>query len=104
MLAQLCQHFFYPFVKEIINLAKRCFFTCNHLPMKIFPYCIILFLSFMQYGFAQEVENQTIDPRLVQFSGITITADSLNPVPYTKIVDVNKHRVRPATSTATFPL
>ena len=46
----------------------------------------------MQYGFAQEVENQTIDPRLVQFSGITITADSLNPVPYTKIVDVNKHR------------
>lgn len=29
---------------------------------------------------------------LVQFSGITITADSLNPVPYTKIVDICNHR------------
>jgi hypothetical protein len=38
---------------------------------------------------AQVVEDEY---DLVQFSGITITADSLNPVPYTKILDVASHR------------
>ncbi len=38
---------------------------------------------------AQELQDNS---NLVQFSGITITADSLNPVPYAKIVDVGSHR------------
>ncbi len=29
---------------------------------------------------------------LVQFSGITLTADSLNPVPFTKIIDIGSRR------------
>lgn len=60
--------------------------------MKLLPYCIFLLFSFSQYGFSQGVLPITDDLNLVQFSGITITADSLNPVPYTKIVDVRSHR------------
>ena len=39
-----------------------------------------------------QAQNQDENSNLVQFSGITITADSLNPVPYTKIVDICMHR------------
>ncbi|MCX6277011.1 MAG: carboxypeptidase-like regulatory domain-containing protein [Bacteroidetes bacterium] len=60
--------------------------------MKIIPYCIFILFTFTQYGYSQIVENQTDNQNLVQFSGITITADSLNPVPYVKIVDVKNRR------------
>ncbi|MEI6434734.1 MAG: carboxypeptidase-like regulatory domain-containing protein [Bacteroidota bacterium] len=60
--------------------------------MKIIPYCIFIFIISTQYGFSQIVENPADNQNLVQFSGITITADSLNPVPYVKIVDVKNRR------------
>jgi hypothetical protein len=41
---------------------------------------------------AIQAQEQQDNSNLVQFSGITITADSLNPVPYAKIVDVGSHR------------
>jgi hypothetical protein len=53
----------------------------------------LLFLLLLTLTFAlpaQEVSDD--DGILVQFSGITITADSLNPVPYTKIMIANTHR------------
>jgi hypothetical protein len=44
--------------------------------------------------FSTTIQAQVVQDEydLVQFSGITITADSLNPVPYTKILDVASHR------------
>lgn len=60
--------------------------------MKFFL-CSILFLTISLTNiYAQETESSTDNVNLVQFSGITITADSLNPVPYTKIVDVSRRR------------
>jgi hypothetical protein len=41
---------------------------------------------------AQEETTADENKNLVQFSGIIITADSLNPVPFTKIYDVTSHR------------
>jgi hypothetical protein len=41
---------------------------------------------------ALQAQNQDDNSNLVQFSGITITADSLNPVPYAKILDIVSHR------------
>lgn len=54
-------------------------------------YPLLALLLFLSTGplFAQEVVD---DIDLVQFSGITLTADSLNPVPYAKIMDVSSHR------------
>ncbi|MCK9218560.1 MAG: hypothetical protein PHF97_07660 [Bacteroidales bacterium] len=55
--------------------------------------CYILFLFFCPFiSHSQQIQNGNKDHDLVQFSGITITADSLNPVPYTKIFDKNSHR------------
>ena len=59
--------------------------------MKKALFFIFVFSTFLKYGYCQE----TISPEnrdLIQFSGITITADSLNPVPYTKIIDIGTHR------------
>ena len=54
-------------------------------------YALLALLLFMTAGplTAQQV---TDGDDLVQFSGITLTADSLNPVPYAKILDVTSHR------------
>lgn len=49
----------------------------------------LLLLIFCNAPKAQETDDNS---NLVQFSGITITADSLTPVPYTKIVDICNHR------------
>jgi hypothetical protein len=38
------------------------------------------------------LKSQVIPEDLIQFSGITVTADSLNPVPYTRIVVKNKNK------------
>lgn len=51
------------------------------------PVFILLLLIISQYLQAQEVRNN-----LIQFSGITITGDSLNPVAYTKIIIKNTNK------------
>lgn len=48
--------------------------------------CLLLLNGYLD---AQEIDK---GDNLIQFSGITVTADSLNPVPYTKISIKNKHR------------
>ncbi|HNY03217.1 MAG TPA: hypothetical protein PKG48_11545 [Bacteroidales bacterium] len=59
----------------------------NKLLTFLIPFIPALFLF-------PEIRAQQIDSGtdLVQFSGITLTADSLNPVPFTKIVDIYSHR------------
>jgi hypothetical protein len=49
---------------------------------------LILLFSYTALQAQVQDDNST----LVQFSGITITADSLTPVPYTKIVDICNRR------------
>ena len=56
--------------------------------MKIF---IIAFLLLFFPLFFYQVKAQEND-NLIQFSGITVTADSLNAVPYTKIIIKNKNK------------
>ena len=57
--------------------------------MKVFIVVCLLFfiLPFFHVLKAQEKEDD-----LIQFSGITVTADSLNPVPFTKIIIKNKKK------------
>lgn len=50
---------------------------------------IIIFLLCTTYLRAQYLDDNAT---LVQFSGITLTADSLNQVPYAKILDITSHR------------
>ena len=57
--------------------------------MKI--YIIILSLLFL-LPFFHPVKAQESTDNLIQFSGITVTADSLNPVPFTKIFIKNKKK------------
>jgi hypothetical protein len=55
--------------------------------------CYLLSLLIIQFfSNVLQAQNQDDNASLVQFSGITITADSLNPVPYTKILDISSHR------------
>jgi len=59
------------------------------------PKSLYHFLCLLTFGFfctVLQAQNQEESFNLVQFSGITITADSLNPVPFTKIFDVFTHR------------
>jgi hypothetical protein len=60
--------------------------------MKHITALLFLLVSCSFYANSQEVGDAGDNSRLVQFSGMTITADSLNPVPYTKIVDIGSHR------------
>lgn len=56
--------------------------------------CLFLFVLLLFPGitaWAQQQANRENED-LVQFSGITITADSLNPVPYARIHDICSHR------------
>ncbi len=58
-------------------------------------FVLMILLTFFTAGLISTVQAQdadTVSNRLVQFSGITITADSLNPVPFTKIIIRNTHR------------
>jgi hypothetical protein len=48
---------------------------------------LLLILTISSIAQSQEVRND-----LIQFSGITITGDSLNPVPYTKIMIRNTNK------------
>ncbi len=49
-------------------------------------------LIFLLSGNLLKAQDLNDDISLIQFSGMTITADSLNPVPYTKILDISSHR------------
>lgn len=61
--------------------------------MKNFLYCcLLLFAGFPLTALSQLQPNPSDNSQLVQFSGMIITADSLNPVPYTRILDVGSHR------------
>jgi hypothetical protein len=60
--------------------------------MKKSLYCLLILLGVPLSGISQQIQDQDENSKLVQFSGITITADSLNPVPYARIVDVGSHR------------
>ncbi len=51
---------------------------------------VIIFLNL--FLFFKSARAQDSGYGLIQFSGITITADSLNPVPYTKIFIKNSHK------------
>jgi len=53
---------------------------------------LFLLLAFPFFANSQQVQEVDDNIKLVQFSGMTITADSLNPVPYTKIIDICSHR------------
>jgi len=55
-------------------------------------YLLLLLFAFPSFARSQQVQEPDDNIKLVQFSGMTITADSLNPVPYTKIIDVCSHR------------
>jgi len=52
----------------------------------------IVFVLFLVPGGWLSAQQMDENADLVQFSGIILTADSLNPVPYTKIVDVCSRR------------
>ena len=56
--------------------------------MKKSLFCFMMLLSLLLHSNILQAQNQEDNSSLVQFSGITITADSLNPVPYTKIIDI----------------
>ncbi len=60
--------------------------------MKQCLYLIITLLLFTLSHTTVQAQIQDDNSSLVQFSGITITADSLNPVSYTKILDICSHR------------
>lgn len=60
--------------------------------MKQRLYYLFTLLILLLYYNALQAQNQDDNSSLVQFSGITITADSLNPVPYAKILDIGSHR------------
>jgi len=53
---------------------------------------IILLLAFFTGTGSLRAQDALEDDKLVQFSGITITADSLNPVAFTKILVKQTHR------------
>ena len=48
-------------------------------------FLLALAIAFTGSGMNLFAQTKREDEKLVQFSGITITADSLNPVPYTKV-------------------
>lgn len=58
------------------------------------PCCLFLLLLLLLPAVMVRAQKQPDreNEDLVQFSGITITADSLNPVPYAKIHDICSHR------------
>ncbi|MCX6268501.1 MAG: carboxypeptidase-like regulatory domain-containing protein [Bacteroidetes bacterium] len=60
--------------------------------MKKNLYFLFSMLTFLSIGNTLQAQDQDENSNLVQFSGIIITADSLNPVSYTKIVDICSHR------------
>ncbi|MCK9204591.1 MAG: carboxypeptidase-like regulatory domain-containing protein [Bacteroidales bacterium] len=60
--------------------------------MKYHKLILILLCFWPYFTQSQQVNPHNDDYNLVQFSGITITVDSLNPVPYTRIFDKTSRR------------
>lgn len=60
--------------------------------MKHLLLTLLAFFALSMCGLAQTDQEEDENRDLVQFSGITITADSLNPVPFVKIHDLNSRR------------
>jgi hypothetical protein len=60
--------------------------------MKKSLFFFLTLFIFLFFEKALQAQIQGDNSSLVQFSGIIITADSLNPVPYTKIVDICSRR------------
>jgi hypothetical protein len=54
--------------------------------------CLVALTIIFITGIRMQAQTSDDNYNLVQFSGITITADSLNPVPFTKILDISSHR------------
>ena len=74
----------YPFGRlSILRFLKR---SMKHTFGTLFPVILMLFIASATYS------QQLDDESLIQFSGVTITADSLNPVPYTRIIVKNTTR------------
>lgn len=54
---------------------------------------ILIFCGTANIAFTQEIWGDTTDaPKLVQFSGVVVNGDSLDPVPFTNVYD--KHTLR----------
>jgi len=60
--------------------------------MKSYLCLIFSLINCLCLTLLSDAQNLDENSNLVQFSGITITADSLTPVSYTKIVDIMNHR------------
>jgi hypothetical protein len=56
---------------------------------KTFLYVLLFTLLVHVYGFSQDADP---DKRLIQFSGVVVTADSLNPVSFANIIIKNTRR------------
>ncbi|NCA85157.1 MAG: carboxypeptidase-like regulatory domain-containing protein [Clostridia bacterium] len=56
---------------------------------KIFLYVLLFTLLVHLHGFSQNTDG---DKRLIQFSGVVVTADSLNPVSFANILIKNSRR------------
>lgn len=54
--------------------------------------CPFLLIFLLCCGLSAAAQVRPGEENLVQFSGITLTADSLNPVPFTKIADISSRR------------
>ncbi len=92
MLLRCVTAFFLPFPSEIKLPEIRYLSAINRTPRMKCRLLALLLFSFSLAAYAQEVQPADENRDLVQFSGITITADSLNPVPFAKIYDVTSHR------------
>lgn len=60
--------------------------------MKKHLFYLILFSAHLLSWLPLSAQHKDSDANLVQFSGITITADSLNPVPFTKVLVTKSHK------------
>jgi hypothetical protein len=82
----------HPFLLEIksffdrLSIVRFLYRFMNHSPGTLISVILMLLVTSAAHS------QQADDGFLVQFSGVTITADSLNPVPYAHIVVKNSPR------------
>ncbi len=55
-------------------------------------FCLILLAGLCFGNHHLQAQRSEQDADLIQFSGVTITADSLNPVPFTKVLVTRSHK------------
>ncbi len=78
-------------MKEINGRTRR-YLPCKYFKMNVVRLLILLIFLSSYTIFAQTESAGTDNQNLIQFSGITLTADSLYPVPFVKIVDISRKR------------